>query len=202
MFLIRLFATVAFAETDENGLLNKKGISDAFVYFGQFVVHDLHFNPRHDLVDGPVPFFTLSRESFLEQLPIEVPEDDPAFTGVFQTDVLEYYRGAWVRENNTDIVPRQYLNEVTSYLDLGTVYGHNNVRAAALRKFEKGMLKTDFDSFLPRNGRGPEGIDINLENVPNAGNEFYVAGDVRANSNVGLLLMHTLWLKEHNLVST
>lgn len=81
------------------------------------------------------------------------------------------------------------------------VYGSENVRAVSLRSFKKGMLKTGKDGFLPLNGRGKDGVGFNLENAPNSGPDFYVAGDIRANEVVGLVAMHALWLLEHNLVS-
>lgn len=197
----RAISNAVSVEAEDSAGGNSKAITEALAVFGEFVAHDLYYNPRFDLISGPVPFFTLSRERFQESLPIEVPADDPVFTGEFATETIDYNRGAWRRLNNTDSIPREYLNQVTSYLDLGPLYGGNNVRAVALRTFEKGLLKTGVDGFLPLNGRGDGGIGINLDNVPNAGNEFYVTGDVRANSNAELLAMHALWLKEHNQVA-
>eukprot|EP00803_Ostreobium_quekettii_P002331 evm.model.scf_303EXC.2 EVM.evm.TU.scf_303EXC.2 scf_303EXC:15520-25201(-) len=184
------------AEGGEGGK-GDRTISDALLYFGLFVFHDMFFNPGADLVEGPVPFFTMSQRRFYDPLPIEVPEEDDTFGA----GDLNYSRGAWVRENNEDVSPRAYLNQVTSYLDLGPVYGGNDVRARALRSGEGGALKTDGAGFLPRNGLGPDGVGISLQNVPNAGSEFYVTGDARSGESVNLLAFHALWLKEHNLVA-
>lgn len=81
------------------------------------------------------------------------------------------------------------------------VYGSENVRAISLRSFKKGLLKANGDGFLPFNGMGEGGIGFNLENGPNSGPDFYVAGDIRANEVVGLVAMHGLWFLEHNRVS-
>ncbi len=79
--------------------------------------------------------------------------------------------------------PRQQINEITAYIDASTVYGSDAVRAAALRA-PGGMLNARViggQQFLPLDG---------------SGNVF--AGDIRADEQVGLTSMHTLFLREHN----
>ena len=89
---------------------------------------------------------------------------------------------------------------MTSYLDLGPVYGGNDVRTRALRSGEAGALKVGPDGFLPRNSGGEGGVGINLQNFPDDGSEHYVTGDARSGESAPLLAMHALWLKEHNQV--
>lgn len=72
------------------------------------------------------------------------------------------------------------------------MYGSNPVRAAALRTNDStGRLKTSQHNLLP----------FNTEGLPNAGGPsatFFLAGDVRANEQIALTAVHTLFVCEHN----
>lgn len=156
---------------------NDRGLSDLVWQWGQFLDHDI------DLTEGADP---------VESFPIEVPTGDPYFdpssTGTEQIDLSRS-----VYEIDAAGV-RQQTNGITAYIDGSNVYGSDEERAAALRTFVDGKLKTSDGDLLP----------FNVEGLANAGGtsaDLFLAGDVRANEQVGLTAMHTLWVREHNRIA-
>jgi peroxidase len=91
---------------------------------------------------------------------------------------------------------RQQVNELTSFIDGSVVYGSDLTRANALRTLSAGKLKTQKSGLLlPNNTLG-------LQNGPNTSPGFFLAGDVRVNEQPGLIAIHTLFVREHNLLAT
>jgi peroxidase len=101
---------------------------------------------------------------------------------------------------------REQINELTSYMDASNIYGSHDEGARNLRDFtsHRGLLRTGVvmpsgKPLLPPNNGEP--IDCQMD--PNTGHvPCFQAGDVRANEQLGLLSMHTLWLREHNRIVT
>ncbi len=94
--------------------------------------------------------------------------------------------------------PRQQTNELSSYLDGSVIYGSDETRAAALRTFSGGELATSPGDLPPFNTAGLSNAN-DAHIVPD--DQLFLAGDVRANENVELSAVHTLWIREHNLVA-
>jgi hypothetical protein len=166
--------TISNVIADQAGLSipNDRGLSDWVWAFGQFVDHDI------DLTGAGEMFGTAD---------IEIEDaDDPLGPGPIPFD-----RSLFDPSTGTSEVPRQQLNEITAFIDASNVYGSDGPRATALRALTGGRLKTGEGDLLP----------LNLDGLPNAGGPFstlFVAGDVRANENVVLTSLHTLFLREHN----
>lgn len=156
---------------------NPRRISDFLWQWGQFLDHDI------DLTDGTDP---------PEPAPISVPEGDPFFdpTGTGEA-TIDLNRSVYDPETGEED-PRQQLNEITAWIDASNVYGSDIERAEALRANDgTGRLRTSARNLLP----------FNEDGLPNAGGpsaELFLAGDVRANEQVGLTAMHTLFVREHN----
>ena len=155
--------------------LNDRGASDFLWIWGQFLDHDV----------------TLSLTAAPEEpFPITVPTGDPLFdpTGAGGVEI-PFFRSDY----ETSSVPRQQLNDLTAWIDASMVYGADLDRALALRSFDgTGRLRTSQGDLLPFN-------DLELDNDPSPLAEtFFLAGDIRANENVALLAMHTLFVREHN----
>ncbi|MCI0460654.1 MAG: peroxidase [Gemmataceae bacterium] len=181
----RLISNIVMAETEE--LLNERLLSDFIYVFGQFLDHDL------DLTQSATP-----RQPFPIPVPRGDPFFDPAGTG---TQVIGLNRSQFDPATGTGLGnPRQQITVVSAWLDGSQVYGSDATRAAALRTFTGGRLKTSPGSegdLLPLNTLGlsnelPPGVDPT---------RFFVAGDIRANENIELTALHTLFLREHNRVA-
>jgi peroxidase len=163
---------------DTNHATNALGASDMLWQWGQFVDHDI------DLTGAEAP---------TEPAPIGVPWGDPWFdpsgTG---SETIGFDRSIYHPGTGYDPYPRQQLNQITHFLDASNVYGSDDVRAAALRTNDgTGQLLISSGDLLPFNTAG-------LPNAGGTGPELFLAGDVRANEQVGLTAMHTLFVREHN----
>jgi len=94
--------------------------------------------------------------------------------------------------------PRQQITEISGFLDASMVYGSDTNRANALRSFTGGQLKTSGNNLLPLNTGG-------LANANDAGifpdNQLFLAGDIRANENIELTAVQTLFMREHNQIA-
>ena len=154
-------------------------VSDFLWQWGQFLDHDI------DLTDGTDP-----TESTDILIPVGDPFFDPDSTG---TQVLSVNRSIYDKSTGTNIGnPRQQLNEITGWIDASNVYGSDLERATALRTNDgTGQLRTSAGNLLPFNSDG-------LANAGGNSNSLFLAGDVRANEQVGLTAMHTLFVREHN----
>lgn len=157
-------------------IVNDQDLS-AFVYaWGQFLDHDL------DL--------TLSGAS-AELFAIEVPTGDPYFDPNATGDEMipfersNYDLSTGLSKSN----PRQQLNSISSFVDGSQIYGSTTELARSLRTLSSGRMKMSAGELLPTNETG---ID------PNSPPNFFVAGDIRANENLTLISIHSLFLREHN----
>lgn len=117
----------------------------------------------------------------VESFPIEVPDGDPYFdpTGAGNA-TIPLSRSVFDAATGT-VDARQQLNLVTAWIDGSMVYGSDDATAASLRTFSGGHLRTSEGELLPVDSHG-----------------FFQAGDVRANENIELSSMQTLFVREHN----
>lgn len=78
----------------------------------------------------------------------------------------------------------QQINEITALIDGSNIYGSDAAKTESLRSMSGGRMTVQEDGSLPADERG-----------------FYRAGDERANENIGLTSMHTLFVREHNRIA-
>ena len=159
---------------------NSVGASDLLWQWGQFLDHDI----------------VASSDNPAEPFPIPVPSGDQVFDpGGTGEAVIILNRSAADPGTGTDMLnPRRQTNGATAFIDASQVYGSEESRALALRTRDgTGRLETSHEGrLLPFNEQGLEndgGRDLE---------SLFVAGDVRANEQIGLIAMQTLFVREHN----
>ncbi|WP_428407199.1 peroxidase family protein [Hyphococcus sp.] len=159
------------------------GTSDFLWQWGQFVDHDFA------LGDG------VKSDDRSHDIPI--PLGDPHFDPFSEGGKwIRFDRAIFDEETGTDLSnPREQMNEITSWLDGSMIYGSSDERASALRTNDgTGRLKTSKGDLLPFN----TGLLPNANEGPIDPAKLFLAGDVRSNEQVGLTVMHTLFVREHN----
>jgi len=153
----------------DGDLFSNVGSSNILWVWGQFVDHDITFTQEaHD-------------EAYDIEIPIGDAHFDPFNTG---QATMHFERSAVAEGTGTDADnPRAHVNTITSFVDASNVYGSSEELQLSLRA-EGGKMLVSGDNLLPltQGDHGPE----------------FLAGDGRANENVGLTGMHTIFMREHN----
>ncbi|MCP5463489.1 MAG: peroxidase family protein [Deltaproteobacteria bacterium] len=160
-------------------------VSDLFTLWGQFIAHCLVHTPEQSGDDT-------------ELMQIPIPNGDPHFGRDDNLRPLALRRSQYVNEGKEG-KPREQTNKLSSFLDGTAVYGSTPERARDLRASgNSGKLrvsKQNDGDWLPYNTNW-------LFNVEGPGvrdmEASFIAGDVRANENIALTAMHSLWVREHN----
>lgn len=157
---------------------NEDGLSDLTWLFGQFIDHDITLRAAGETT---------------EAADIAVPTGDPFFDPFATGEAtIGFERSDY--ELDSDSI-RQQVNTISAYLDGSVIYGSDAERAADLRTFEGGLLKTSEGDLLPFNEAG-------IDNEGGDSETLFLAGDVRANENAALAAMHTVWVREHNRIAS
>ncbi len=168
----------------KESFLNKRRLTDLFWTWGQFLDHDI----------------TLTQGAEEEKLFIPVPCGDPIFDpNETCNSFLSFFRSDFVMKRHSRLRKafRRQINNLSSFIDGSNIYGSSVSRLKALRTNDgTGRLKFSSGRFLPFNDK------LKLPNEePIPGRRYYVAGDVRANEQLTLLALHTLWMREHNYLA-
>lgn len=161
---------------------NNRNLSAYVWMWGQFLTHDL------DLAS------TSNGSAVNGSGPIAVSAGDP-----LGPNAIPFTRSNFVVGPGGPGAPpqvRQQVNGITSWIDASMVYGSDATRAAALRtNGGAGAKLVTTAGNLP--GYNTFGLP-NDNNGPTPANQLFLAGDVRANENVALTSMHTVFVREHN----
>jgi hypothetical protein len=172
-----------FNDVGQN-LFSERGLSQWTWTWGQFMDHDFGLRNEAPGENAPIPFDA--------QDPLEDFSDDLGVIDFARTPAAP---GTGVRS------PRQQINTQSSYIDASNVYGVNVTRLDWLRDGAKLLLP---DDYLPRaDARGDASnapvMDLFGAQVGDPGRAA-VAGDVRANENIALTAVQTLFAREHNRI--
>lgn len=175
----RLISNLVHAQEDGETIPNSFSGSDFVWQWGQFIDHDL------SVTDG-------TEEEALIEVPTGDRYFDPRRTG---RQAISFSRALFDHDTGTSTNnPREQENELTSWIDGSMVYGSSSDRAEALRLTGTPLLKTSDGNLLP----------FNTDDLVNANGfvtdtaSLFVGGDIRVNEQVGLTVMHTLFVREHN----
>ena len=166
-------------------LFSENDISQWGWAWGQFLDHDVGLRDERPAQSAPMPFDKADRlEQFRNDLGVIDFARTPAAPG---TGVVS---------------PREQLNTVSSYVDASNVYGVDKTRLEWLRTGARLLLTRD--GYLPRadargNVSAAPTMDLFGAQLGHPA-EAVVAGDVRANENIALTAIHTLFAREHNRI--
>lgn len=174
--------------------VNKKGASDWLWQWGQFIDHDFALEEPTATSD---PFM-------IPMLDVNDPLRNPAFP------FIPFRRNDPAPGTSVPGAPREQVNALTAYIDGSNVYGSDQARANFLRTMSGGQLKTSVgnngETLLPLNDATNPFANANPPvlpgDTPPPAEELFIAGDVRANEQIGLTAVHTLFVREHNRLAT
>lgn len=180
-----------FNDTAQN-LFSDRGVTHWAFVWGQFLDHTF------GLVEGGD-----------EEAPLAFDPTDPLEEFTNDLGTLAFTRSAVADGTGVDS-PRAQVNSVSSFIDAWAVYGGTESRLDWLRSgpldgdpTNNEATLLDDDGYLPtaaaRPGTTAPEMDLNgrLRLDPSSA---VIAGDVRANENLGLAAVHTLFLREHNRI--
>ncbi|XP_068980259.1 peroxidasin isoform X1 [Bombus flavifrons] len=192
-----------------HNVTSDSGITHMVMQWGQFMDHDLdHALPSVSSESWDGIDCKKSCDNAAPCFPMDVPPGDPR---VNNRRCIDFIRTSAVCGSGAtsllwgSLTPREQLNQLTSYMDASQVYGYDDALARDLRDLttDHGLLREGpaipgHKPLLPyANGQF---VDCRRNPVESSINCF-VAGDIRANEQVGLLAMHTIWLREHNRIA-
>eukprot|EP00775_Hariotina_reticulata_P010237 gene10237-10396_t len=134
------------------------------------------------------------------------PGEAPDASSVGSRTALKFTRSLFQVDSQGVRAP---INTVTACVDASALYGSTEAEASRLRAGTGGLMKDDGQRGLPLNmptllqGQQPLKL-VNVTNEAMAAPDacMRAAGTAVVNQNPGLLVMATLWLREHNRLAT
>ncbi|KAG1650757.1 Peroxidasin [Nymphon striatum] len=168
--------------------------------FGQFLDHDITSTPMTTVFDENKEVIEVNccdpAQAILvpDCAIITVEGTDDAFTDIRCMNFIRSTPISNVLSGSCKVGPRQQMNQVTSFIDASQVYGSSDELMKELR-LENGFLNV---TFLPQS--------VPREYLPQDGsqcgnNPCFRAGDDRVNEQLDLTVMHTIFMREHNLIA-
>ncbi|GMR61893.1 hypothetical protein PMAYCL1PPCAC_32088, partial [Pristionchus mayeri] len=184
--------------------------------WGQIVDHDITHTPfalsRTAYTGGAVCNRTCENVDPCYNIPLlpDDPKINSANAEIYKKfPCMEFERsGAICGSGETSLLfqrvtQREQMNILTSYLDASFLYGSTEVQALELRDLfgDHGLLRFDIVSGAQKPYL-PFEKDSDMDCRRNFSSEnpmrCFLAGDLRANEQVALTSIHTLFLREHN----
>lgn len=190
----RYISNRIFSDVSQN-LFSQNGVTQWAAAWGQFIDHTIGLR---DNATG-------------ESAPIAFDPHDPMERFENDLGVIAFNRTA--AAPGTGITSaREQLNIVSAYIDGWALYGGTEERLEWMRagpvdgdmSNNSALMLTTDDDFLPRaSERGDVATAPGMEIVGAlraAPHKRVIAGDIRANENIALTAIHTLFVREHNRI--
>lgn len=193
---LRYLSNRIFADAAQN-LFSEIGTTQWVYNWGQFIDHTIGL-----------------RESGSEKVEIGFDTNDPLENFTNGSENLTMTRSA-AAPGTGESSPREHLNTVSSYIDAWAVYGGTEERLEWLREgpVDGDMSNNSAKLLMTRSNQLPTAnirgdvtqapvmeIVGRLHAVPDASSEIVITGDVRANENIALTTVQTLFAREHNRI--
>jgi hypothetical protein len=191
---VRYISNRVFNDTGQN-IFSENALTQWAWVWGQFMDHD----------------FGLRDETPGEKAPLTFNAGDPLETFTNDLGRMSFARTPAAPGTGTT-TPRQHVNTLSSFIDASGVYGVSPARLEWLRvgpvdndlSNNGARLMLTHDGYLPLvTARGDAASAPAMDLMgPLVGtpNKAVVAGDVRANENIALTALHTLFAREHNRI--
>lgn len=193
-----------------NKVTQDDAITHMVMQWGQFLDHDLdHALPSASSESWDGIDCKKSCDYAAPCYPMDVPPGDPRINNRRCIDFIRTSSicGSGMTSVFFDTIqPREQINQLPSFIDASQVYGFSEELADDLRDLtdDRGLLRSGVTypgrkALLPYAGN--QGVDCR-RNLSESNINCFVAGDIRVNEQVGLIAMHTIWLREHNRIAT
>ena len=186
--------------------IHDHAVSMMIVAWGQFTDHDITLTAEtKDPKTGHTPKCCQGGIDGAHPhcLPIEIPANDEFYTQHKQ-HCMNFVRHEAGLRDGCRLGPREQFNEISSFLDAGSVYSNVPERQEFLRSFKHGLMVT-LPAFRQQNMKDllPLSLETPDEGCMRPSDDVFcfLAGDPRVNEQTLLAMTHTLFVREHNRIA-
>jgi len=170
---------------------------------GQFIDHDITHTPNHGIQccgkNGVFP------KSFDPEKcsPIRISKNDPFWQN--KKTCMNFARSLSSPGLKCELSTREQLNQITHWIDGSNIYG-STVEDAMYLRDSRGKLKIssqgrNLNSNLPSCSGEKKGKVTGCDVCGKRRNDCFFAGDFRVNEQLNLIVLHTLFMREHNRIA-
>merc|ERR1711902_464053 len=171
---------------------------------GQFIDHDITHTPNHGIQccgrNGAFPAsFDPEKCS-----PIRMFSKDPFWKG--RKTCMNFARSLSSPGLKCELSTREQLNQITHWIDGSNIYG-STVEDAMYLRDSKGKLKIssqgrNLNTNLPSCAGESKGKVTACDACGRKRNDCFFAGDFRVNEQLNLIVLHTMFMREHNRIAS
>jgi len=171
---------------------------------GQFIDHDITHTPNHGIQccgrNGAFPA-TFDAEKCS---PIRMATNDPFWRG--RKTCMNFARSLSSPSLKCELQTREQLNQITHWIDGSNIYGSTVDEAMHLRS-TRGTLKISQQTGtkggnLPSCAAEAAGKVTACDVCGRKKKDCFFAGDFRVNEQLNLVVLHTIFMREHNRIAT